>query len=621
MMWSAAGDSEWTEMADGDVLTTPSLQELLGSGEGESKQDWKSFAGREGGKAGYQFGDFTRGLVKGAVKEFHETAVPAVRETVTDMKLKALDVKDVFKVSQEKFGKLVVDALDMTEVQALKDSQSSRIARDNYERWWTLAAAEAHKPHEQPSDPLPMASVSPQKETAPPVRGILEVEVLRFSQEQGERLLRPNGHPATNPVCQLALGRRFTGALYPSWEPSAASSSNSKNEETEAPKESMARFTLSESFGTDLRVHVFDATHGWFNVGFEGHAFIGGAIIPLTELIRRSNEHALGSMFEKRFTAVMSINLLPLEYLHDRWKLSTAKERPEKVLSTFGRVHLRYVLTFHDLSPPLLALSTPFSGGTAGNLADTASVDDPLSVILAVGGAVDRVSSGISSMSTYRQAFRRMRSQPAMLSGLLIGWSYTALLAPVAFWPLSAAIFQVTLSVYARRQLRERKEGQWPALYSVDDGGDLSLKERGKQSVRKAIQVELDMLQFAKAFTGFAIQLEKVHYLLTLRDPVLSLIFLSIVAIATFALCAVLFLLSLVLGQHANAFCAWCAGLVFIIPGARSFLLSCFKALLRAKARVFGPDRLLPAIRSWWQRIPDSTEATHLDLFERHVLV
>jgi len=73
----------------------------------------------------------------------------------------------------------------------------------------------------------------------------------------------------------------------------------------------------------------------------------------------------------------------------------------------------------------------------------------------------------------------------------------------------------------------------------------------------------------------------------------------------------------LVFGRVGLNVMVWLLGSVALLPQAgRDIAWSACLWLKAEKDRIFGKGKILLIISSLWQRIPDSVEANHLDLFE-----
>jgi len=244
-------------------------------------------------REGYQFGDITRSLIS--------SAIPHIREFSHTAKDKFIKVKERhYEVASD----IVRGLIDGEEASNPNAPHSGDVEA---RRWWAAACKAAHQGHRNEADA---------GGTWPAHRGWLEIELLAFSATPP--VMRPDGLEAAEPICQFSLGGCYTGALHPMGE----------EHEQEQGKVSVVRFPISETTGSDVRVHVFDRASSQFDMGLEENAFCGGALVPLALVMQHGISSECGvreRWFCRTFTLEVTLRLLPLEVLWMRSKLESAE--------------------------------------------------------------------------------------------------------------------------------------------------------------------------------------------------------------------------------------------------------------------------------------------------------
>lgn len=563
------------------------------------------------GGDGLTLGSITRGLVK--------EGLPVMREKIHQTKMYACDVTETFGEKRHQIVNKVATALDLAE--RTEGSRPLNTDAKDQKRWWNAACAAAHEAHNSDNDPpapplhahIPATSEGEAERLA---RGCLEVEVLAL----GGACVRVDGCEAAFPICQLSLGGRFTGALRPKTP-----------EGSPGQTVSVARFAIDEVAGCDLRLHVFDRDCPRFSMGLEWGAFCGGALIPLRVLHYRSCDGEM-SFFKgiqsHTLEADLPVALLPLEAILDKSKLAPVNKAREALKPSnpdLGNVLLRLRLTLYDAVPHNLFSAEQFLGKPPEHHAATGCLESPISVITAVFIALQRFKKAMDCKPLIEDMLELRNSIP--VSVLFCGmWTYATLFAP--FWKLPGVLLVVMAFTSWQTSVttQSQRQASPPRLFA-DDGGDkdkeekLSFKELGKLGVKNALKMELDLIEFAKKVTWCATQIERLRFILSLRDRVLSFECARFAFAASVVLTLNLLVMVTMFGRMSAPILAWGIGCICLLPHAQQMQLATAAKRLKAKKEaLLGPGTLLQRLSSLWQRIPDSIEAEHYDLFEQHVL-
>ncbi|CAE8709980.1 unnamed protein product, partial [Polarella glacialis] len=167
-----------------------------------------------------------------------------------------------------------------------------------------------------------------------------------------------------------------------------------------------------------------------------------------------------------------------------------------------------------------------------------------------------------------------------------------------------------------------------PLRLFPDDGPESAEREkgfteRGKSSLRNAVQMQRNLIQFAKRLNTIAIQIERLRFIMTWQDPCLSTVCACLALCASLACTGFFWLLWAVFGRAAMPVLVWSLGTVVLLPRTqRAQVLNGFLKLRALRDRWIGHgDQLEEALKSLWARIPDRTESTHRELFQNCVLL
>jgi len=279
--------------------------------------------------------------------------------------------------------------------------------------------------------------------------------------------------------------------------------------------------------------------------------------------------------------------------------------------------------------PQLLLQDFPSGLPPPAQAAESARLDDPMSVVAAVYTAMQRMRTALD-FDLYCRAANEVRESVFSCAGVLFLWTYAVLLARP--WQLpGCAICAVVVFFKQASEVARRMQEAEPLRLLGEDGGPygtgtekekLSLKERGKENIRKAVNMEISLMRFARTLTGAATQLEKVRFVVTLRDPYISMVCAGLLFGASTVLATAAWVLSFVPFQLGIPLVVWAVGAALLLPGEQRARVRRAVFWLKAqKERRVGRDRLGPKLRNLWQRIPDSLETQHLDLFEGCLLL
>jgi len=614
-------------------------------------------------------------------EEVQQAALERGRQIRNATKSAMLDVKEQYQEKRNDLVQKVVNGLEATEETEQYKPPELQVVEVT-QRWWTAACAAAHHPHKIAEDPPepPERALAPLEGPATDqvsgtggtgtdatshreALGCLEVELLHFSNEPP--LTCHDGNVAASPVCQLALGGRCTGALRPrpaggsasvgsplsgssrqvgasaeltevKHEPSAAAlgEQSPPSEEGRRVRQkpdlerevSSARFLVDEIVGCDLRVHVFDGDSKKFSFGSEDRAFCGGAFVPLSSIVRH---HAglggpISGLLCQTFEAELAVKLLPLDAVRMARKLQKAEttglERPS-VTGGLGYVVLRLRLTVYDWVPAWMYTKLPYRGQHAEVYLDGAQVDNPMSILKAMGKSMERLSRALNPR-IFLDAMERLQERAATAVLIHALWAYTCLWAPV--WKVPGCVVAAIVILAAEVSCVNKEVAESPRLYREelgDDVADLSRMERTKHKVHQAVKMELRMMKFASAVTKVAIVAEKVRYILTLQDPKLSVLILALLCCCLAGATAALRVAAAVFGRQASFVFAWAGGCVLLLPArGRDGCRQLVQRLIAEKERRLGRGRLKPMVLALWRRIPDGLEAQHCELAESYVL-
>jgi len=381
--------------------------------------------------------------------------------------------------------------------------------------------------------------------------------------------------------------------------------------------------------GSDLRVHVFDSKQSSFNLGMEEQAFCGGALVPLTALLRRNAQPTLCTQgfFCQVLTDEVKVALLPLEAVRMAKKLKSVEAGAsglERPTADLGHVLLRLQLTLYDMVPAQLYFARPFRGERLEEITDLGRIDEPMSVLKAVAAGIQRVKKALAP-ELLVNALDQLREAGLSSFILLSLWTYAMLLAPV--WKLPGVFAAVSGMVVWQisSQAHLARVDDPPRLYKDElpttDSG-LSHLERVKKGAAQAIKVELGLMQFARGLHTFAQRAEKILYLVTLQDPYLSIICGGLLIGFMLMTSISLWVVMAIFGRSGPPLLIWACGLLVLLPSnCRSHVFAFANWLQECKARWLGPGKMKQMLESFWLRIPDGPEAVHYELFERYLLV
>lgn len=593
--------------------------------------------------------EFSRDLVKEAMT----VAGPTVRERMHHLRMMSVDVKEQVLDKKSAMVSKVVNALDLPDGARAAQVPTSRPKQDHMRRW-NIARAAAHRPHIAEDDPpfppdiaqsrAASSTSLPRPRTPSKSRGILEVEVLGFSGEP-RRLTCADGTTAAMPVCQLVFRERCTGCLWPRgggtlspdvlrratkklWGNTTVCN-DGKEEAAAGPRlPYLARFAVDEVSGVDLRLHVFDLDSSKFAMGLEDRAFCGGALVPLSVLHYRgdSTRGAVGYTHE----AEIGVRLLPIELLQLKNKLGAMKDAPKALkegVPDLGHVLLRLRLHLFDHTLQHMLLADPYLGVLPRSLTDTGKIDDPMSVVVAVYTSMQRMRNAMD-FAVYARAADELRESAAG-GVLLLIWMYATLLAPT--WQLpgcalaALSLLMRQVAACSRLARADKKVSFFPAEDFATEAVEkerLTLKERSKESIRKAVNMEMTLIRFARTLNSYAAKLERLSFLVSLRDPYLSFVYSIILLIATLACCVAMWVLSKVPCGLGIPLVIWAVGCSVTLPSkVRAWLRGIALQAKALKESLVGRSRISRILRNFWLRVPDGLEAQHWGLFEGRVLL
>eukprot|EP00929_Paragymnodinium_shiwhaense_P097690 TRINITY_DN59316_c0_g1_i1.p1 TRINITY_DN59316_c0_g1~~TRINITY_DN59316_c0_g1_i1.p1 ORF type:complete len:670 (+),score=184.57 TRINITY_DN59316_c0_g1_i1:52-2061(+) len=616
------------------------------------------------GDGQYRFGDFTRGAFQKLrdgmpenaekFKQFKSEVTETARENfVQSFRQAATDIKESINESGSQLVKSMVEGSLQGDEEALNQAQKSaeaKTAETIWNRLWNDARVAVHKPHDLSKDaPLPPERALSLKTALDDeyrlARGLLQVELLAISPNAEGRLLRNDGSYVVSPLCQLMFGRQLTGALRPAADdedpaardrvpssPSASGSTSSASMRAKTTSESRARFPVEEIVGSDLHVHIFDAGSTKFDMGLEESAFCGGAIVSLAAALRKSPgaRRICGESFSAReLQAEVAVKLLSFDALKERFKFDGLLDDDQP--PDLGHVLLKLTLTLYDHSPMTLYGAVPFRSQFSPSIKETGRVSDPASVVKAAFLGLQRVKSALD-MSSWIEAGNQLREHLPSIVFLQALWMYSLLMAPRWQWPGLVAVPLFLLMRTNAAVVHDRRAADPPRLYKAPDAEasseptSLSITERGKQSIKQAVKMQLGLMNFATSCTDFARRVERITYVLTFRDPQLTVIVGLGGGGATLAVTVFLWFWMLIFGHKGWAVLIWVAGTIGLLPKAAQATLQDIMQKLKAeKTRLLGPDVLAEkaqaTLSALWERIPDGMESLHVELCENSVCI
>lgn len=536
---------------------------------------WKLWSKR-GGTEGYQFGDVSRGLLNQAIPAFRESVVATAKDT-------AISLQENREQIANRFVSTLMSHTQETEG-AEGDARRGSTQVDSADRFWASAKKAVHTPHSAADDPQEGTVV-------PGCCGALEVEVQAFQESV---VLRSDGVEAANPICQLILDGRFSGALTPG-SPSGR-----------------VRFVFREVFGTDLRLHVFDKGSTRFDLGFEEQSACGGAVIPLFAVIQEVplKERLQSSRFETTFC----VKLLPFEVIR-KGKLERAEGTAGAVQPTVPLGHALVRLTV-ELYEPLWKTCirdvppAPPMETTAHNVTTTLET---------TAAAVARTKL-VLDPTVWVEAMTDIRDTWWSAAILLVWWTLM-LCSPLWLWPLMLATVPTWL--LARSLATRRLTAEASIFLYADEMAnpdkDLRLIERGQKAVKEIVKVQQKFQQNAESMNKLSALLEKLMYAAAVNDTTFSMFFaLVLIALAVGVTVQLLVLmLSIASGFWRHAL--WFGGVCLFLPEVpRSHVRH--KIHHAIENRPPAVQQAQQAFKSIWHRIPDAVEACHLELFRRYVL-
>jgi len=315
--------------------------------------------------------------------------------------------------------------------------------------------------------------------------------------------------------------------------------------------------------------------------------------------------------------------LLPVEVLWERSKLATLKEFKQPA-PKLGHVMLRLKLVLHERVPVCMFTALPYHGEPQENLVTVGRIDSPMSVVTAVSVALQRLRT-VLDIGPCVEVLDQLRETKATCAILYVTWTYALLFAPPWKLPGCLLVLLALLVWKFSEQSHSARVSDPPQLYfeePADATKMASFAERGKQNMKNALQMELHLMQFAKNVTLFATRLERVRFLVSLRDPYLSLVCFVILGTMAFSLTVFLHMVLVMFGRLGMPILFWLVGCVLLLPRDKFVhVKDGVQWLIKQRERLLGPPLLGKLLWSIWQRIPDDPESQHFDLFEHHVLL
>lgn len=188
-----------------------------------------------------------------------------------------------------------------------------------------------------------------------------------------------------------------------------------------------------------------------------------------------------------------------------------------------------------------------------------------------------------------------------------------------------------SIAVYHLSHLGEQcRRDDPPKLYKDElPQNELSFTERRKQEVATAIKVEMAVMKFATIVNNFTAFLEKLRYLVMLRDPYISLLCGGLLVVTVLSGTVVLAVLMLVFGQLGPFLFIWTWGCFILLPNSAQARLYNYYSWLEEQSMgrlcsYFGwttSSFSFEMLACFWARIPDGLEAQHCDIFDRYCMV
>lgn len=568
------------------------------------------------GRRRSSFKTFTNPLMQGMTREM----IPAVRDHMHNLRKFGMGWKEQANALKSCWFSKVVADLDIPEPdKAIKETTTAARLKHEQRRHWTEALAAVHRPHAPEEDPLIHTShpSSSSSSVAATPRGFLEVEVLAFGAEPA--LKCADGAEAINPVCQLMFGGRCTGGLQP-WA-SGGGIEEGRSEDGRPCSPNRACFEVHEVAGSDLRLHVFDVASPRFAMGLEESAFCGGALVPLSVLHYHRRECRSERPLRHACEAKVGVRLLPLDFLA-AGKLSMQQSSlKSRECAKVGVVLLRLRFHSHSHSVPGMLAAIPFRGIPRSHV-EAARVDQPMSIIVSVAKSLERLGSAFD-FKAYLTAADAVRDSAVSCLALLLIWSYVSLLAPLWQLPWCVLLAWLLLVREVAIAAREAREADPPTLLQQEDDSDnWNMIEQSKKGLKKAVSLQLVLVDFARTCNGLARNLERVSHIASLRDPVLAQTCGLVLLCSTTATSLSIWGLSLVPRQMGVPLVIWMSGVAVLLPRAyQEKIFFSLVSLYNLKEQVLGPHRVIPSLQAFYSRVPDRDEALHWELFEQCVLL
>eukprot|EP00811_Abedinium_folium_P003819 NODE_13512_length_1161_cov_4.868472.p1 GENE.NODE_13512_length_1161_cov_4.868472~~NODE_13512_length_1161_cov_4.868472.p1 ORF type:complete len:276 (+),score=89.01 NODE_13512_length_1161_cov_4.868472:87-830(+) len=229
------------------------------------------------------------------------------------------------------------------------------------------------------------------------------------------------------------------------------------------------------------------------------------------------------------------------------------------------------------------------------------------------------------ALNVWNRALDDLREDPLSAVTVHSLWAYAALAAPLWRLPGCFAAMGLLFALLVARAARKDHSDRPLVLYKdeiANTAPDKGFTERHKQRFTSALSLQLSMMQFAERLNAFAVTVEKVSYVLTLRDPYLSLltafIFLGAVVYSTVAL----FIFTLFVGYMGIPLLVWGFGCMILLPRrARVGVVALYFWGKERKKKIFGSrGTIFKKLRALWRRIPDGHEQQHCDLVDHYIL-
>lgn len=242
---------------------------------------------------------------------------------------------------------------------------------------------------------------------------------------------------------------------------------------------------------------------------------------------------------------------------------------------------------------------------------------DPAQVIQAAATAVKRFTSAID-VTKYQQVFGEMREEPISVGVLLTCWTFVALWCPLWLWPFASvcALFGASYRVRGHDAVAFKGE-----LYVAEaQRNSTGIIAGGKAAVGGAVKASLTVLNIAKLVDNCSVTIEKLQYIFAVNDLFVSIV-VGAAALAFSVVAAVAFVvLRFLVVTGMCRYIVWLLVCTQFLPRKFRESLQLLFSTLDALRRNYLGNTLEKRVASFWKRIPDAHQHTHLELCRKYVL-